>query len=327
MDNRTEDTDALIIRYLDGQASAGEEARLLQWIKQSEENRDDFIRLRDLWLLCCDPAPADEAGARLRKRMQSLPALPARRRYHAWQRAAAVVLVCLAMGYGLGRVLPDKAKMDVRNHYITAPGSKGRFVLPDGTKVWLNSNSSLSFPETFAADARMVSLEGEAYFEVAKRRDQAFWVQSGGLRVEALGTAFDMACYPSDELVETVLLEGSVRVSGEAFGEPVILKPNQILAFDKEKHTTSLRETKASLYIDWIKDRLVFDNDCLADIRISMEGWYNVTIDCPEEFAAHTYMSFTVRSESIEEILRAMSLIIPIRYTIEGRRVKIIPRE
>ncbi|MDR0431239.1 MAG: FecR domain-containing protein [Tannerellaceae bacterium] len=329
MDNRTEDKDGLIIRYLDGRASTREEARLLQWIKQSEENRNDFIRMRDLWLLCCDSASTDEAGARFRSRIQGGYALPQPHRYrlNGWWRVAAVILVCLVAGYGLGRISPGNEKMHVQNRFITAPGSKGQFVLPDGTKVWLNSNSTLSFPESFAADARVVSLEGEGYFEVAKREEQAFWVQTGGMKVEALGTAFDIACYSSDNLIEAVLLEGSVRISGESLGEPIILKPNQLLSFNKEKNTTSLSTTKAGLYIDWIKDKLVFNNDCLADIRISMEGWYNIIIDCPEEFAAHTHMSFTVRNESIEEILRAMSLIIPIRYSIEGQHVQIIPRE
>ena len=78
---------------------------------------------------------------------------------------------------------------------------------------------------------------------------------------------------------------------------------------------------------DWIKDRLVFDNDCLADILISMEGRYNMDIECPRQFAASTRLSFTIRQESIEEVMEAMSLIAPIRYEIKKNKVYITPRK
>ena len=314
--------DELIVRYLDGSASAEEEAQLLQWLRQSEDNRNDFLRMRDLWLLC-DEASAEDALKRFRCRISPAHHTP----FLAWWRAAGIALLCLAAGYGLAGRFHDK-DVYVRNQWITAAGSKGRFVLPDGTTVWLNSNSKLTCPEDFREGTRSVALEGEAYFEVARNKEQPFVVHSGGLCVEALGTAFDLANYPADSLIETVLVEGSLRITGDALPQGVVLKPNQRFAYGKEKHQAKLHQAKAGLYIDWIKNRLVFDNDCLADIKISMEGWYNVGIDCPEDFAASTRMSFTVRGESIDEILKAMSFIIPIRYSVEeGGRVKIIPIE
>ena len=330
MDNQTREMEELIVRYLDGSASPGEETELLQWIGLSEENRNDFIRTKDLWLLCED-ASADKALQRFRSRIQAgyaetVRPKALRRRLTGWWQTAGVVVLCLATGYGAARLFPGKETL-VRNQLITAPGSKGSFTLPDGTRVWLNSNSKLVYPEAFRDKQRIVSLEGEAYFEVAENKEQAFVVRSGDVRVEALGTAFDLAGYPSDSLVEAVLLEGSLRISGKDFPRGVVLKPNRLFAYNKEKKEARVHKAKAGLYIDWIKNRLVFDNDCLADIKISMEGWYNVSIDCPEDFANHTRMSFTIRGESIDEILKAMSFIVHIRYSVEGRRVKIIPKE
>ncbi|MDR2388325.1 MAG: FecR domain-containing protein [Tannerellaceae bacterium] len=329
-DQTTKEKDELMVRYLDGSASPEEETELLQWLGLSEENRNDFLRMQDLWLLC-DASSEKAALERFRNRMEGYAAplpLPPRYRLPGWARTAGVLLLCLAAGYGSAHLFPGK-KHPVWNQLITAPDSKGRFVLPDGSVVWLNSNTKLSYPETFRGNERRVSLEGEAYFEVAENKQQPFVVDldAAGLRIEALGTAFDVAGYPTDSLVETVLVNGSLRISGKTFPHDILLKPNQLLTYHKEKKTAHLDKAKAGLYIDWIKSRLVFDNDCLADIRISMEGWYNLVIDCPQEFAQNTRMSFTIRGERIDEILKAMSFIIPIRYTIRDRHVKITPRE
>lgn len=145
--------------------------------------------------------------------------------------------------------------------------------------------------------------------------------------VEVLGTCFDLDSYSSGEFVETALLSGSVKISGKALKDPVYLKPNELFRYHKSDQIASVEEAKVGLYTDWIKDRLVFDNDCLADILISMEGRYNMDIECPKQFAASTRLSFTIRQESIEEVMEAMSLIVPIRYEIKKNKVYITPRK
>jgi ferric-dicitrate binding protein FerR (iron transport regulator) len=214
----------------------------------------------------------------------------------------------------------------LHNQLITAPSSKGKFILPDGSSVWLNANSKLSYTAPFQENKRIVALEGEGFFEVVRDKDKLFIVRSGEINIEVLGTSFDVSNYSSDNIIETVLLEGSIKVTSEAFKDEIILKPNQLLSYNKAENKAAIRTAKAGLYVDWIKERLLFDNDCLADIIISMEGWYNVSIDCPEAFAKNTRLSFTVRGESIDEIMKAMSFIIPIRYSIQRDRVKIIPK-
>ena len=84
----------------------------------------------------------------------------------------------------------------------------------------------------------------------------------------------------------TALLNGSVKISGKALKDPVYLKPDELFRYRKSDQIASVEEAKVGLYTDWIKDRLVFDNDCLADILISMEGRYNMDIECPRQFAA-----------------------------------------
>ena len=341
MEERTNDINEIIIRYLDGTAELEEKMLLLRWLKQSDGNRDDFTATRDLWLSCNVAAgnelEVDVALGRLKDRIlleQDRMGRESRTKKKTlsvvlrWIRIAAVLLLLLGIGYGIGSRREHSAPdVIVQNQLITAKGSKGRFTLPDGSVVWLNSATKLTYPNQFADDRRLVSLEGEAYFEVAKNPKKPFVVQAGEIDVEVLGTCFDLDSYSSGEFVETALLNGSVKISGKALKDPVYLKPNELFRYRKSDQIASVEEAKVGLYADWIKDRLVFDNDCLFDILISMEGRYNMDIECPKQFAASTRLSFTIRQESIEEVMEAMSQIVPVKYEIKGNKLYITPLE
>jgi len=211
---------------------------------------------------------------------------------------------------------------------LTANGSKGRFVLPDSTVVWLNSNSLLEYPETFSASAREVSLSGEAYFEVRRNEQLPFRVQAGEMKVEVLGTRFIVDNYQRKSGVEAVLVEGSVKIAGCKMNHSVVLTPGQLINYDKKSERTKVQMVNTDDYISWIQNELTFDNDKLADIIINLNKWYGVDIECPSDFAEKVFMSFSVRSgEELEEILKAMTLVAPIRYYWENGVLHILPRK
>lgn len=330
MNNQTSDINKIIIRYLDGSASLEDKKELLQWLKESDNNWTEFNETRELWL-SCDVAlsyetDVDIALSRLRNRIISnhAPVKPAKRILKSWYHTAAIVLVLLGMGYWLSlqNSMSDIKEVYIQNQLITAKRSKGKFLLPDGTTVWLNTESKLIYPEKFDGNKRIVRLEGEGYFEVTENKKKPFIVQSGDLDIEVLGTKFDISNYPFQDKIDVVLLSGSIKVSGEKLNDDVLLKPNQILKYYKHGETT-IEETKAHLHADWIKERLVFDNTSLSDIIISLEGWYNISIECPRSLADKTRMTFTIRGENVEEIFKAMSLIAPIHYSITEDKVTI----
>lgn len=332
MENFTPDINLIIIRYLDGSASLEEKRQLLQWLKESEKNRSDFTDTRDLWLSCNASADneleVDIALDRLKMRIlneHERIEKKTRRSFIRWYQAAAVLLVLFGLYFWLS-IEQTEPKLLVQNQLITAKGSKGKFTLPDGTVVWLNSESRLVYPDQFADGKRTVNLVGGAYFEVVRDEEKPFIVKAGDVDVEVLGTSFNISSYPFKENIETALLSGSVKISGPSVHREVYLKPNEVFEYKKDLQAATVKSANASLYADWIKDRLVFDNRPLSDILISMEGWYNIDIVCPEKFAGSTYMSFTIRQEDIDEILRAMSFIIPISYQIKNGKAFIMPK-
>lgn len=184
MKEETNDINELIIRYLDGSAELEEKVLLLQWLKQSDDNRDDFIATRDLWLSCNAVAgnelEVDIALAKLKDRiLQEQGRMERKSRTERktlslvwrWTQAAAVLLLLLGIGYGIGRRSEYSAsEVIVQNQLITAKGSKGKFTLPDGSVVWLNSETKLTYPDQFTGDKRSVSLEGEAFSKWRKMR-------------------------------------------------------------------------------------------------------------------------------------------------------------
>ena len=332
MENFTTDINFIIIRYLDGSASLEEKRQLLQWLKESEKNRSDFTDTRDLWLSCNASADneleVDIALDRLKMRIMNEHeriGKKTRRSFIRWYQAAAVLLVLFGLYFWLS-IEQTEPKLMVQNQLITAKGSKGKFTLPDGTVVWLNSESRLVYPDQFADGKRTVNLVGGAYFEVVKDEKKPFIVKAGDVDVEVLGTSFNISSYPFKDNIETALLSGSVKISGPSVRKEIYLKPNEVFEYKRDLHAVSVKSANASLYADWIKDRLVFDNRPLSDILISMEGWYNMDIVCPEKFAESTYMSFTIRQEDIDEILRAMSFIILISYQIKNGKAFIMPK-
>jgi transmembrane sensor len=325
----------IIIRYLDGSASMEEKTLLLCWLKQSDGNRNDFFTTRDLWLSCnvavgheleVDIALEKLKGRILQERERLSISSSTKKKtislFLRWSGAAAIVLFLLSIGYGIGKKSESAtSELLLQNQLITAKGSKGQFLLPDSTVVWLNSETKLTYPSRFTGDKRLVELEGEAYFEVAKDLKKPFIVRTEKIDIEVLGTHFNVNSYAANEYVRTALLSGSVKITGAMLDEPIYLKPDELFEYRETTEATSVVRAKVNLYTQWIQDRLVFDKTPLSEVLTSMEGRYNVEITCREPHTASARVSLTIRQESLAEVLGALSLITPIKYKIEGRKV------
>ena len=338
MDNKVLDINEVIIHYLDSTATNPEKVFLLDWLKQSEQNRNDFSEIRDLWLLSntipTDDLETEVALDRLKERLLNV--VPQKRNslplfsIYKWMRIAAVFLLLFSVGftfYYIGERTNHGQSM-VISRLMTADGSKGRFVLPDSTVVWLNSNTLLEYPETFSSTSREVHLTGQAYFEVKRNEKVPFKVFAGEMEVEVLGTHFIVENYPHRSNLEAVLVEGSVKVSGcKMKNHSVVLTPGQLMCFDKSTGRTDVQAVNTSDYISWIQDELTFDNTELANILVNIEKWYGIEIECLPQFAKSIHMSFSIRrGESLDEILKAMTLVAPIKYFWRNDVLNIVSR-
>ena len=215
----------------------------------------------------------------------------------------------------------NKTGWPERNTLMVPLRGEYRLVLGDGTKVWLNSASSLNYPVQFAEKERCVELDGEAYFEVTPDPERPFIVKSGGVQTRVLGTAFNFSAYRGENASTITLLTGKVAVSAPGHAERVLL-PGQQLKYDAENRKTVIKEVDAEDFVVW-KDGLFLLNDCgLEEIIPRLSRWYGVTFHYDrEKFGDLKFYIKTRRYEDIGTILNLLKLTENVTYSIEGNEV------
>lgn len=194
------------------------------------------------------------------------------------------------------------------------------YTLPDGSKVWLNKNSWLTYDQKFGKRTRQVALKGEGYFKVNRDERRPFIVKmQNNLDIKVLGTTFNACNYPSLNKAEVILRSGSVQVSDNGRNEYVILKPNQ--KFTWNEGTAEISSVNAMNCCRWFEHRLVFDNVKLKDILENLSHKYQTEISLNVGNLADKHMSMTIRDESVEDILDILTTLLPIRWRYQGAEI------
>ncbi len=164
---------------------------------------------------------------------------------------------------------------------LTVPyGKRTEVILPDGSKIWLNAGSQLTFPEQFAADRREVYLEGEGYFDVMHDAARPFTVYAADMQIRVLGTSFNVSSYSDDAAVSAVLLSGRIELqsSGHRKFEPRILEPGHRAVLLKDKQRLTIHQDNAADYVSWTRRQLVLKNTPLGELLVKLERVYNTDI-------------------------------------------------
>ncbi len=321
MSKSKKNIDNLIIRSLNGFTTPEEEIELQVILKENKENQKKFLEYQKIWdLSSLDQTVFDtpKAFARFNKRIKA---------ESSPQKTKTIIrsLVYFSMGAAsvalLFLLLPWTQKATEHREpqltsFIMPDHAKGNLKLPDNTIVWLNKNSQLNYPEVFTPDKREVSVEGEAYFEVTKNTQKPFIVNLGNERITVLGTSFNVKNKKDADFAEITLLSGKVRIDFEKQKKNYTLNPNERILYSKKTGHVKIEPVNASIYNIWIKDRLTFDNEKLSYIISCLEKWYDIKIEYTENIKKIDGISLSVRDESIEEVLKGIQHIAPIKYTI-----------
>ncbi len=207
------------------------------------------------------------------------------------------------------------------NKLSTPRGGQFRVVLPDGTKVWLNSASSLRYPIAFTGKERIVELEGQGYFEVAQNAEQPFKVKANEMEVQVLGTHFDIMAYADENTVNTTLLEGAVQVKEGNTAR--LLKPGQ-QAILKE-HTFSVQEADVKKVTAWKNGLFVFNDMALPAILREVARWYDVEIVYETTPGTELYGGGLARNLHLSNVLTLLEGSGFNHFRVEGRKVIVLP--
>ena len=224
---------------------------------------------------------------------------------------------------GLSKTGTQSAAADANddNTITTPPGGQFTVILPDGSKVFLNAASSLTYPIAFSGNERKVQLKGEAYFEVAHNPLKPFRVVSNGQTVEVLGTHFNIDAYSDESLIKTTLLEGSVRVSKG--GRIAMLKPGQQaqIANSASSLQISVSNVDTEDAVAWKSGLFVFDGDNIQHIMRMISRWYNVDVDYSGPVPDDVFGGSVSRFSNVSEVLKTLQLTGKVNFKIEGRKI------
>ncbi|SDK18486.1 FecR family protein [Pedobacter sp. ok626] len=210
-------------------------------------------------------------------------------------------------------------KKIVYNTMSTPRGGYYHLTLSDGSDVWLNSASSITYPASFVGAERSVSIIGEAYFEIAKDTSRPFIVKSGDQTVKVLGTHFNVMAYQDDKLITTTLLEGSVRITKN--DNSVILKPGQSASNLARTAMMTIKDVNVENAVAWKNGYFKFDNETLGDIMKKISRWYDIDVEFKDDVRKITFWGTYSRSKNIADLLSTLELTQTVHFKLYGRRV------
>lgn len=211
---------------------------------------------------------------------------------------------------------------DILKNTISTPnGGQYRVCLPDGSLVWLNAASKLTFPTLFTGDSRIVELSGEAYFEVATKKNLPFKVITAKEEVEVLGTHFNVNSYQEEETSAVSLLEGKVKVSFPSSEEKVLKPGEQVVA---NKDFVSVRSVDLTEVVAWKNGEFMFNNENIKSVMQKVARWYDIEVVLSPELEEILIWGAVSKYESIHEVLRIIEMTGLVHFKIEGRRVYVM---
>ncbi|WP_163410268.1 FecR family protein [Flavobacterium ajazii] len=208
------------------------------------------------------------------------------------------------------------------NTLSTPTGGQYNIVLADGTKVYLNTVSSIKYPTRFNGDQRVVELDGEAYFEVAKNKEKPFIVKSENQAIEVLGTHFNVHAYDNEPIVKTTLLEGSVAITYK--NQKAVLKPGQQSNVSDKLNRIAIRQVDTEAAIAWKNGRFKFDNADLKSVMKQLERWYGIKVEYRGDVSDVRFNGGTFMNKNLSEVLKVLELS-NIKFKVEGKTIIVYP--
>lgn len=330
------------------------------WIAQKPDNLAEFRKACQLMYNIQDVYSTSDASDKQKELNRLLKSINNQEsdqdifrqyRLEQWIRYAAIFILLLGIAFLFRTLNRNKSAAETEKFAykeITIPkGKRFHLQLSDGTHIWVNSESTIRYPEVFSGDDRKVYLEGEAYFDVTEDKEKPFYVYAGEVRVKVLGTSFNVRSYPEDNFIEATLETGIInieRLNPENSSDEIItMVPNQKVILYKagyaienpvEKNSTTEKlvkiesknaviatNIKTDIYTSWKDEKLVFRGETLGKLKFRLERWYNVPIVVKSPELLEKKFTGTFENEPIHEALKALSVASELEFEIKNDTV------
>uniref|UniRef100_UPI0032167B92 FecR family protein n=1 Tax=uncultured Draconibacterium sp. TaxID=1573823 RepID=UPI0032167B92 len=318
----------LLPHYFKNVLNQEERQKVEEWKEASVENRQLFNDTFRVWegmehLQSMKKYNSEKALETVNRKIENIksPNL-----YMLLQKVAAILILPLIIATLYFATKSPVHQMAETEWYTikTPPGSRSEFLLPDGTKVYMNSKTSLSYPVAFNDATRDVKLKGEAYFDVAENKQQPFIVNTGKIKIEVTGTEFKASNYPEEHLTEIVLASGNINLfQGEYSDKKEIIYsmlPGEKASFQNNENKLYLEKVDVEKYISWKEGVLMFRDDSMKEVVRRLNRWFNIDIKLTGNDLEDYVYTATFEDESLTQILDLLKMSAPIDYSIKQRK-------
>lgn len=300
----------LLQKYIAGNATEAEKQRVTEWIQENPENMREYMaqrKLHDMALWRTEPVAEENSRERKHFSLRGVC-------MEAAKIAAVLAIVLLGTHYWTGKhqVPEDKTWQSI---YVPPAGQRAELMLADGTKVWLNSRSTLTFPGSFKGNIRNVKLDGEGYFAVTKNVEQPFIVETNKCNVKVLGTEFNVMAYAADSVWETSLLEGAVEILVPGSNNSGMrLEPNMMASLKGNRLVKG--RIKEADYFLWREGLLCFNDISVRDMIEKLKLYYGVDIVVNNtRILKNRYTGKFRTKDGVEHVLKVLKLNNKFTYT------------
>jgi Fe2+-dicitrate sensor, membrane component len=355
----------LISGHLTGSLNTEELYTLKKWISESPDNKRHFNKMRYAWIASCTGSHKQGSGRSMMELMNEIPLSVNKKsrslNKQTWLKIAAswTILLLLSGVFGWflrGGQKPQVAELktlqSMETTVQTKLGSQSMVDLPDGSTVWLNAGSKLTYNESYDAEDREVSLIGEACFDVKTNPEKPFVVRVGDIYVKAFGTTFNIKAYPEDQVITTTLVKGKVIIEGTDVNDEkfsITMKPNENITYltnlksvkeQPESITAPIKPEKAveikipetviiddninpELFTSWKDDSWIIEKQLLENLVKDLERRYDVEIQFASDNISGYHFSGTIQRETIEQVMLILQRTIPLKYAINENTITI----
>jgi len=236
---------------------------------------------------------------------------------------AAIVIPFVFILSAILYVFQPTAKVEKDFVVTVKQGNRAQVTLPDQSKVWMNSNSKLVY-RNGVNNTREVKLVGEAFFKVVKDKNRPFIVSANNIQVEVLGTSFNVNARQGAEIIETSLVEGSIKLTGSELSQDYLLKPNEKAIYSTLTKSIKIEPTDNEVETAWKDNKLQFKSERFGSVVKRMEEWYGVKIisKCPN--IENDLISGAFKGESLETVLETFAIQYKIKYKNQGDSVVVL---
>ncbi len=321
--------DSIIQKYLQGITSDEENKLLYQWVQESPENEKRLFAEKDIWDFYGFHSDQKnyEINSELELVKSSIEPMQTKRSILQRQilQMAAMLVVALGLGWASQFILftnNQQTAQVVTQEIFVPKGQVNQVFLADGTRIWINSETQLIAPSVFSSKERVVKLNGEAFFDVAKDKNRPFRVEVNGQQIEVLGTSFNVRAYNNSNEIETTLETGQIRL--HIGNQTTLLKPGEQSLLDKNTNQMIISKVDVTSISSWKNGRYAFQNKDLIEVFKVVERWYDVEIIADEAYFKGMHFSGVIkRNKDVRHFLDMLNNSISVKYEINADKIRI----